>query len=116
MIPEYRLIERSDGIIQGYRIICEGDLDSCLNTLYGCEVSNIDSNDSYNREYTIERMKVSANKSPEIKLSDTEKRIFLAAMTREMKICNEVDNQIPDGIMLTDICRRIERKVKKVLF
>ena len=48
-------------------------------------------------------------------LTDTEKRIFLAAMGREEKICREVCAD-GDGVDLVMVCRSIERKVKKALW
>ena len=55
-------------------------------------------------------------KLEDLDFSDTEKRIFLAAMSRELRICEDVDKEIPDGICLSNICRKIQSKVKKVLF
>lgn len=53
-------------------------------------------------------------------LTDTEQRIFLAAMGREEKICREVDDKYPDKEpyedSLVSVCRSIERKVKKALW
>lgn len=52
-------------------------------------------------------------------LTDKEQRIFLAAMERERKICKEVDDQYvhePYEVLLTKVCREIERKVKKILW
>ena len=48
-------------------------------------------------------------------LTDTEQRIFLAAMGREEKICKEVCAD-GDGIDLVAVCHNIERKVKKALW
>lgn len=48
-------------------------------------------------------------------LTDEEKRIFLAAMSREEKVCKEVCKD-GDGIDLVLVCHRIERKVKKALW
>jgi len=47
-------------------------------------------------------------------LTDTEQRIFLAAMSREEKVCKEVCKD-GDGIDLVLVCHRIERKVKKAI-
>lgn len=41
-------------------------------------------------------------------LTDEEQRIFLAAMGREKKLCENID--------LLKVCREIERKVKRALF
>lgn len=51
--------------------------------------------------------------------TDTEKRIFLSAISREEKICKEIDSEkVDDGnvILLVPICKSIERKVKKTLW
>lgn len=53
-------------------------------------------------------------------LTDKEQRIFLAAMSREEKVCKEVDAEYPykepyeDS--LVSVCRSIERKVRKALW
>ena len=48
-------------------------------------------------------------------LTDTERRIFLAAMSKEARVCKKVckDGQGKD---LVAVCHRIERKVKKALW
>lgn len=48
-------------------------------------------------------------------LTDIEKRIFLAAMTKEEKVCKEVCAD-GDGVDLVAVCHSIERKVKKTLW
>lgn len=48
-------------------------------------------------------------------LTDTEQRIFLAAMSREEKVCKEVCAD-GEGIDLVAVCRSIERKVKRALW
>ena len=48
-------------------------------------------------------------------LTDTEQRIFLASMSREEKVCKEVCKD-GEGVDLVEVCHRIERKVKKVLW
>ena len=48
-------------------------------------------------------------------LTDTEQRIFYAAMGREEKICREVCKD-GDGVDLVAVCHSIERKVKKALW
>lgn len=45
-------------------------------------------------------------------LTDTERRIFLAAMSKEEKVCKEVCKD-GHGKDLVAVCHRIERKVKK---
>lgn len=52
-------------------------------------------------------------------LTDKEQRIFLAAMGREMKVCEEVDRNYvrePYEGGLVRVCREIERKVKGALW
>lgn len=54
-------------------------------------------------------------------LTDSEQRIFLAAMGREEKVCEKVDKEYRDtkeqsDINLVRVCKEIERKVKKALF
>lgn len=57
------------------------------------------------------------------KLTDQEQRIFLSAMTREEKICKEIDHAPDytmkpntDVVQLVPIVKSIERKVKMSLF
>lgn len=49
-------------------------------------------------------------------LNDTEHRIFLSAMSREKKICKEIDAD-NDGTatMLLPVCKSIERKVNNAV-
>lgn len=54
-------------------------------------------------------------------LTDTEQRIFLAAMSREEKVCKKVDEEWVSGdeeckISLVHICHEIIRKVEGVLW
>ena len=52
-------------------------------------------------------------------LTDKEKRIFLAAMGREEKVCEEVDRNYvrePYEDSLMRMCKEIRRKVKGVLW
>lgn len=52
-------------------------------------------------------------------LTDKEQRIFLAAMGREEKICEEVDRNYvgePYEDSLVSVCKEIERKVKGALW
>lgn len=53
-------------------------------------------------------------------LTDIEQRIFLAAMSREEKVCKEIDERYPDREpyedSLVSVCHSIERKVKKALW
>lgn len=52
-------------------------------------------------------------------LTDKEKRIFLAAMGREEKVCEEVDRNYvrePYEDSLVRVCREIKRKVKGALW
>ena len=46
-------------------------------------------------------------------LTDPEKRIFLAAMRRELDVCRAVDMELPGGRILWQICRNVEYKVKR---
>lgn len=51
-------------------------------------------------------------------LTDKERRIFLAAMRREEKVCKGVDGDHPglNEDSLVHVCREITRKVKKALW
>ena len=52
-------------------------------------------------------------------LTEKEQRIFLAAMDREMKVCEEVDRNYvrePYEDSLMRVCREIKRKVKGALW
>jgi hypothetical protein len=52
-------------------------------------------------------------------LTDPEQRLFLSAMSREEKVCKNIDeDKVLDGNvrMLVPLCQNIERKVKEVLF
>jgi len=52
-------------------------------------------------------------------LTDKEKRIFLAAMRREEKICKQTDEEFSKeshGDSLVSVCKEIERKVKGALW
>lgn len=49
-------------------------------------------------------------------LTDTEKRIFLAAMSREMKVCKQTDSETTGPVNLVSVCRSIESKVKAALW
>jgi hypothetical protein len=53
-------------------------------------------------------------------LTDTEQRIFLAAMGKEEMVCKEVDEKYSDREpyedSLASVCRSIERKVKRALW
>lgn len=49
-------------------------------------------------------------------LTDTEKRIFLAAMAREEQVCKQVDKEFQDGEKLVPVCQNIKRKIIKALF
>ena len=66
----------------------------------------------------MERLKKLPSAQPE-PLTDKEQRIFLAAMEREMKVCEEVDRNYtrePYEDSLVRVCREIKRKVKDVLW
>lgn len=54
-------------------------------------------------------------------LTDREQRIFLAAMTREKVVCEEVDHQLsyarePYEDTLVSVCNEVKRKVKAALW
>ena len=52
-------------------------------------------------------------------LTDKEQRIFLAAMGREMKVCEDVDRNYviePYEDSLVSVCKEIKRKVKGALW
>ena len=66
----------------------------------------------------IERMNALPSAEPE-PLTDKEQRIFLAAMGREEKVCEEVDRNFvrePYEDSLMSVCREIKRKVKGALW
>lgn len=50
------------------------------------------------------------------KLTDEEKRLFLAAMSRERTVCSQTDSEMPGPINLVSICQSIENKVKASLW
>lgn len=67
---------------------------------------------------SAEVLKLLPSAQPE-PLTDKEQRIFLAAMGREMKVCEEVDRYYtiePYEDSLVRVCREIERKVKGALW
>lgn len=52
-------------------------------------------------------------------LADAEQRIFLAAMERESKVCEEIDSETVREayeVSLTKICKEIKRKVMGALW
>ena len=52
-------------------------------------------------------------------LTDKEQRIFLAAMAREEKVCEEEDRNYvrePHKVSLMQVCKEIRRKVKGALW
>lgn len=49
-------------------------------------------------------------------LTDTEQRIFLAAMVREEQVCKKVDKEFRDGEKLVPVCQTIKRKIIRALF
>lgn len=66
----------------------------------------------------IGKIKALPSAQPEL-LTDKEQRIFLAAMGREKKVCQEVDRNYtrePYEDSLMSVCREIERKVKGALW
>ena len=66
----------------------------------------------------IERINALSPAQPEA-LTDKEQRIFLAAMAREEKVCEEVDRNYvrePYEDSLMRVCKEIRRKVKGALW
>ena len=68
----------------------------------------------------IDRFLAFASAQPE-PLTDKEQRIFLAAMSREEKVCKQVDEEFRDcrepyEDSLVWVCHEIMRKVKKALW
>ena len=66
--------------------------------------------------WIVEKYTASAQPEP---LTDKEQRIFLAAMGREEKVCEEVDrNHVrePYEDSLMQVCKEIRRKVKGALW
>lgn len=52
-------------------------------------------------------------------LTDAEERIFLSAMEREMKVCEEIDSETVREayeVSLTQVCKEIKRKVMGALW
>lgn len=73
----------------------------------------------FERGRTAFKMAINALDTQPEPLTDTEQRIFLAAMGREEIICKKVDVEMkptPDDIKLVKVCSEIERKVKKALW
>lgn len=64
---------------------------------------------------TLRNLMNSVDSIDVVKLTDEEQRIFLAAMARELKICQE-ENSHPGDVDLVAVCNNIERKVKNALF
>lgn len=74
--------------------------------------------DTYDKAYIIGVLEELPSVQPEL-LADKEQRIFLAAMEREEKICEEVDRNYvrePYEDSLMRVCREIRRKVKGALW
>lgn len=72
----------------------------------------------FERGRTAFEMSINALATQPEPLTDSEQRIFLAAMGREEKVCKNVDEMLPgpykDSLVKT--CKEIERKVKKALW
>ena len=67
---------------------------------------------------TFDKIKALPSAQPE-PLTDKEQRIFLAAMGREEKVCEEVDRNYvrePYEDSLVRVCKEIRRKVKGALW
>lgn len=67
-----------------------------------------------------QRMTDLISRQQDERFTDKEKRIFLAAMGRELDICKEVDRELPTREAYEDtlesVCREITRKVKGALW
>ena len=76
----------------------------------------------FDRRIIIGKMQDIINNLPSAQpepLTDKEQRIFLAAMAREERVCEEVDRNYvrePYEDSLMRVCREIERKVKGALW
>ena len=68
-----------------------------------------------NEEDAIDDVNALLSAQPE-PLTDKEQRIFLAAMAKEEKVCEEVDRIYPCEDSLIRVCREIKRKVKGALW
>lgn len=69
-------------------------------------------------EEAVRRIEQLSSAQPE-PLTDKEQRIFLAAMAREEKVCEEVDRNYvrePYEDSLVRVCKEIRRKVKGALW
>ena len=70
------------------------------------------------QEYVTDAIRALPSVQPE-PLTDKEQRIFLAAMGREEKVCEEVDRNYvrePYEDSLMRVCKEIRRKVKGALW
>ena len=77
-----------------------------------CEVL---SDNNISKDTLVHNLMDSVDNTDVVKFTDTERRIFLAAMARELKICQE-ENRNPGDVDLVAVCNNIERKVKNALF
>ena len=69
-------------------------------------------------DYCVDLIRTMPSAQPE-PLTDKEQRIFLAAMGREEKVCEEVDRNYvrePYEDSLMRVCKEIRRKVKGALW
>ena len=85
---------------------------SWCNEWYVLDFTVVDKDDA------IHQIKALPSAKPE-PLTDEEKRIFLAAMAREEKVCEEVDRNYmrePYKDSLMSVCKSIKRKVKDALW
>ena len=71
--------------------------------------------DNISKDTLVHNLMDSVDNIDVVKLTDEEQRIFLVAMSRELKICRE-ENHHPGDVDLVAICNNIERKVKNALF
>ena len=94
------------------------DLLDALNRKVGMVEDNHDSGYSEALKIAICSLSNQPSAQPE-PLTDKEQRIFLAAMGREEKVCEEVDRNYvrePYEDSLVRVCKEIERKVKGALW
>lgn len=82
------------------------------------DIGKAEHRDLWHYEQALSEIREMLEAQPE-PLTDKEQRIFLAAMGREEKICEEVDRNYvrePYEDTLVGICREIRRKVKGALW
>ena len=80
---------------------CDGDL--CAGDCDLCSKANMET-----EEWVHDFIEIKSER-----LTDIEQRIFLAAISREEKVCSQIDEENKDGINLVSVCHSIKSKVKK---